>query len=207
VANIKNRTKEISEMFMQSGKNLAQVAASSAFEFWQRKDFRLYVDFQSLSQTEQDRMFNELEVSVLGLFTLSLDYAISIAKNEYGQLLGILQKEITFGFLQLFLDLGTEKRFVDQWRKLIEMRFKEYREHFKAAIKESGSWKEFRGDEEGRQIWARIETITIDCLTHIRRGNVKKDDPLWKLLRKWLITLEAQISPIAKLGEENNPQN
>jgi len=87
------------------------------------------------------------------------------------------------------------------------MRFKEYREHFKAAIKESGSWKEFRGDEEGRQIWARIETITIDCLTHIRRGNVKKDDPLWKLLRKWLITLEAQISPIAKLGEENNPQN
>ncbi|MBF8249436.1 MAG: hypothetical protein HW400_37 [Candidatus Levybacteria bacterium] len=194
-------------MFMQSGKHLAQVVASSAFEFWQRKDFRLYVNFQSLSQTEQDRMFNELEVSVLGLFTLSLDYAISVAKEEYGKLLEVLQKEITYGFLQLFLDLGTEKKFVDQWNKLIEMRFKEYHEHLKAAVKESSSWKELKGDEEVRQTWARIETITIDCLTHIRRGDVKKDDPLWKLLRKWFISLEAQISPIAKLGEEENLQN
>lgn len=199
--------KEISEMFMQSGKNLAQVAASSSFEFWQRKDFRLYVNFQSLSQTEQDRMFNELEVSVLGLFTLSLDYAISIAKVEYKKLLKTLQKEITYGFLQLFSDLGIEKKFLDQWDVLIKMRFKEYHEHLEVAVKESGFWDELKGDEEGRQAWARIETITIDCLTHIRRGDVKKDDPLWKLLRKWFISLEAQISQIAKLGQEENPQN
>lgn len=199
--------KEISEMFMQSGKNLAQVVASSSFEFWKRKDFRLYVNFQSLSQTEQDRMFNELEVSVLGLFTLSLDYAISIAKVEYKKLLKTLQKEITYGFLQLFSDLGIEKKFLDQWDKLIEMRFKEYREDFKIAMRESGSWDELKGDEEMRQTWARIETITIDCLTHVRRGDVKKDDPLWKLLRKWFISLEAQISQITKLGQEENPQN
>lgn len=200
-------SKEISEMFMKSGKNLAQVVASSAFEFWQRKDFRLYVNFQSLSQTEQDRMFNELEVSVLGLFTLSLDYAISIAKEEYKKLLKILQKEITYGFLQLFSDLGIEKKFIDQWDKLIGMRFKEYHEHLEISVKESGSWRELKGDEEMRQTWARIETITIDCMTHIRRGDVKKDDPLWKLLRKWFISLEAQISPIAKLGQEENPRN
>lgn len=204
---MKNRDKEISEMFSESGKKLAQVAAGSSFEFWQRKDFRLYVNFQSLSQTEQDRMFNELEVSILGLFNLSLDYAISVAKVEYKKLLEVLQKEITYGFLQLFLDLGTEKKFIDQWNKLIEMRFKEYHEDFKTAVKESDSWRELKGDEEMRQTWARIETITIDCLTHIRRGEVKKDDPLWKLLRKWFISLEAQVSPIAKIGEENNAQN
>lgn len=204
---MKNRDKAISEMFVKSGKNLAQVAASSSFEFWQRKDFRLYVNFQSLSQTEQDRMFNELEVSVLGLFTLSLDYAASIAEAEYQKLLKTLQKEIVFGFLQLFSDLGVENKFIDQWNKLIGMRFKEYHEDLKTAVKESDSWKELKGDEEMRQTWARIETITIDCLTHIRRGDVKKDDPLWKLLRKWFISLEAQISPIVKLGEEQNPQN
>lgn len=205
--NVKNPSKEISEMFMKSGKNLAQVAANSSFEFWQRKDFRLYVNFQSLSKTEQDRMFNELEVSVLGLFTLNLDYAVSVAKEEYKKPLGIFQKEIVVGFLQLFLELGIEKKFIDQWEELISMRFKEYRQHFKTAVKESDSWKELRGDEEMRQTWARIETITIDCLTHIRRGDVGKDDPLWKLLRKWLISLEAQFPPIAKLGEEDSLKN
>lgn len=204
---MKNHDKEISKMFMQSGQHLAQVVASSAFEFWQRKDFRLYVNFQSLSQTEQDRMFNELEVSVLGLFTLSLDYAISIAKEEYKKLLKTLQREIRYGFIKLFSDLGIEKKFLEQWEKLIDMRFKEYYEDLKTAMKESSAWDELKGDEEMRQTWARIETITIDCLTHIKRGDVKKDDPLWKLLRKWLITLEAQISPIAKLGQEENPQN
>lgn len=204
---MKNIDKEISEMFMQSGNHLAQVVASSSFEFWQRKDFRLYVNFRSLSQTEQDRMFNELEVSVLGLFTLSLDYAISIASVEYKKPLEALQKEIVHGFIQLFVDLGVGKNFIDQWQKLIETRLKEYHEDLKTAVKESDAWEELKGNEEMRQTWARIETITIDCLTHIRRGDVKKDDPLWKLLRKWFISLEAQISPIAKLGREENPQN
>ena len=204
---MKDINKEISEMFAQSGKNLAQVAASSSFEFWQRKDFRLYVNFQSLSQTEQDRMFNELEVSVLGLFALSLDYAISIAEVEYKKLLKTLQNEITYGFLQLFSEVGIEKKFLEQWEGLIDMRFKEYRKDLETAMKESSAWDELKGDEEMRQTWARIETITIDCLTHIQRGDVKKDDPLWKLLRKWLITLEAQISPISKLGQEENPKN
>jgi hypothetical protein len=199
--------KEMAEMFAQSGKRLASLVANSSFEFWQRQDFRLYVDFQSLSRTEQDRMFNELEVSILGLFALSLDYSISTAKKEFKPLLETLQKEIVYGFLNLFSELGVEKKFVDQWDQLIEMRFREYREDFKTAVKESGSWKEFKSDEEGRQAWGRIETITIGCLTHIRRGNVEKDDPLWKLLRKWFISLEAQIAPIAKLAEEDNPKN
>jgi len=59
---VKDRNKEIFAMLRESAGRIAQLVANSAFEFWQRKDFRLYVKFHALSQTEQDRMFNELEV-------------------------------------------------------------------------------------------------------------------------------------------------
>lgn len=204
-----NLKRETAKLITETSKNLAQFVAHSSFEFFQRKDFRLYVDFNKLSQTEQDRMFNELELSVLGLFILHLDHAISFTQKEEQVLVfKAFRKDLAPAFVQLFIDLGIQRKFIDQWNVLIDMRFKEYRKDFEIAMKESSGWKELKNENQKTKITlARIETITIDCLTHIRRGDVKKDDPLWKLLRKWLITLDAQISPIASLGQEENPQN
>ncbi len=198
---MKDLKSETAKLLAGASQNLAQVIASSSFEFFQRKDFRLYVDFNNLSQTEQDRMFNELELSVLGLFILHLDHEILFPLREEQELVfKALRKDIAPAFVQLFIDLGIEKKFIDQWNMLIDMRLKEYRKDFEIAMKESSKWKEFKNDTQKIKItWARIETITIDCLSHIRRGKVEEKDPLWKLLRKWLISLEAQISPMAKL--------
>ena len=202
---MKNIQSETSKIFIESARALAQVVASSSFEFWKRKDFQLYVDFGNLPQTEQDRMFNELEVSVLGLFFLHFDYAVLAADKEYKAALKFLQKEIIAAFLTLFRDLKIEEKFVKQWEELIDMRLKEYGEDFKIAFKESSQMAEFKGDEEDlRFAWARIETITIDCLTHIRRGKVEEKDPLWKLLRKWLITLNGQLNPIIKFAQKED---
>lgn len=197
------------EMLAKSAKNLAQLVANSSYEFWQRKDLRLYVDFGNLSQTEQDRMFNELELTILGLFTLHFEHALSIAeKKEHKIVIESLQKELVPAFLQLFVDLGIEHKYIEEWKTLIAMRFKEYRKDFKTAIKESSKWEEFKGDEETLKVaWARIETMTIDCLTHIRRGKVEKDDPLWKLLRKWLISLDAQLNPITSFAQDEQNKN
>jgi len=73
--------------------------------------------------------------------------------------------------------------------------------HYKIALKEAEKMKEFeKEDKRLKFAWARIETITVDCLSHIRRGEVKEGDPLWKLLRKWFITQDAQLTPVL----ENN---
>ena len=191
---------ETAKLIVGSTQNLAQVVASASFDFFQRKDLRLYVDFDNLSQTEQDRIFNELELSVLGLFVLYFDYEVNQASLEEKKIVfSSLRKDLPAAFLQMFIELGIEKKFIDQWKMLIEMRLKEYRGHFGLAMKESSKWKEFKEEKLSQSAWAQIETIAIDCLTHIRRGKVEKDDPLWKLLRKWLITLYAQISPMSKL--------
>ncbi len=198
---------EITQMLVKSGKNLAQIVASSSFDFWKRADFRLYVNFKGITQTEQDRMFNELEVSLLGLFALHLDHVQSNTQGELKLVLKTLQKELVAGFLALFFDLDVEEKYVHEWQQLIDLRFDEYRRDFKAALKESESLKEFKGDEELRIAWARTETITIDCLTHIRRGEVEEKDPLWKLLQKWFITLDASLNPILDMSQKNSSAN
>ena len=197
---MKDLKSETAKLIVGSTQNLAKVVASASFDFFQRKDLRLYVDFDNLSQTEQDRIFNELELSVLGLFVLYFDYEVNQVSLEKKKIVfSSLRKDLPAAFLQMFIELGIEKKFIDQWKMLIEMRLKEYRGHFGLAMKESSKWKEFKEEKLSQSAWAQIETIAIDCLTHIRRGKVEKDDPLWKLLRKWLITLYAQISPMSKL--------
>lgn len=190
--------RETAKLLLKSSKNLAEFIASSAFEFWQRKDFRLFIDFNNISKTEQDRIFNELEISLLGLFILKFDHALLVAKNEQKVVLGALKKDLAPAFIQILADAGVENKFIGQWDYLIDMRLKEYRKDLKTALKESSSWEELKGDEDIRIAWARIETITIDCLTHVRRGKVEEGDPLWKLLRKWFITMDATLNPITQ---------
>lgn len=196
---------EIDTMMTDAGQRIASLIAGSSFEFWNRKDFRLYVNFNSLDRTEQDRIFNELEVSILGLFTLHLDNAISlVAAKEKKVALNLLKESIYSGFLQMMSDLGIENKFLKEWKVLIDMRINEYRKDFKTTVKKSSNWKELKNEDEKMKLaWSRTETITIDCLTHIRQGDVKKEDPLWKLLRKWFITLDFQLEPIASLGEDS----
>jgi len=192
-------SKQTAELLLKSSESLAQSIPVIAFEFWQRKDFRILVDFFRLSRTEQDRMFNELEVSIIGLFDLYLAYINSIAPPEYKKMVEIVQKELIGSFLAFMSKNGVEKKYIEIWEKLIEIRLKEYWQHYKISLKEAAAWKEFKDDNVLRVNWARIETITIDCITHIRRGKVKKGDPLWKLLRKWFIDFNAKLLPLEKL--------
>lgn len=192
--------KETTKMIAKSSKAIAQLVASESFEFWQRKDFRLYVEFDNLDQTEQDRMFNEFEVSVIGLFIFKFRDAAFGKDKEKQIVFKALEKDLPLAFLQLFIDLGIEQKHIELWRELIKMRLKEYEGHLKVSLEESKKWPELKNEPEDlKKAWARIETITIDCLTHIRRGKVEEGDSLWKLIRKWLLTVDAKLTPIASL--------
>ena len=194
---------EIIEMLDHAAEKLAEAVASLSFDVWSRKDFRLFVNFPNISQTEQDRIFNELEVSILGLLILKFDDGISKKDKEFGLMLVHFENKLIEGFLNLFRNLKVEEKYVKQWRTLIDMRLSEYRKDYKIAIKESEKMKELDENEDLKISWARIETITIDCLTHIRRGDVEEKDPLWKFLRKWLINLESKLAPLTSAINED----
>ena len=176
-------------------KSLVLDISQSGFEFWQDKDFRNLVSFETLSQTEQDRIFNEVLVTGLGLLALYLDNAKSeVALTEHQIYFNNLQKESLSFFIIYLKEIGVPAKFAKIWQKLIDLRLEEYREDYQTAIKESGYWKEFKGDLKLRKMWAQIETLAIDSLHHIRRGKAKTDDPLWKMIRTWLIELYKKIA-------------
>lgn len=186
-------------MMLEAGERIAQMIAAESFELWQRKDFRLYIDFDHLDQREQDRIFNELEVSLIGLYVLRLDQAIQSAPKEKEIVLKALRAGIKEGFLKVLSDGGVEEKYIRQWKSLIDMRLKEYREDLATAMKMSEKDKNFKGEAESlRSAWARAETLKIDCLSHIRRGKFDETDPLWKFLTKWFITMDARLSPVTE---------
>lgn len=188
---------EALELLKKSGMKLAELAAHASFGIWQKEDFRNLIYFNQIGKKEQDRIFNELELTVLGLFILNLDRSIFqgvLIENQ--KPLKFLQKEIKNGFLNLMASLGIEQNFVDLWKGLIDMRISEYRKNYKLALKTSKTMNELKNSDDFRIIWARVETLTICSLNHIRRGNVKKDDPLWRYLKSWLLELDEQFSKI-----------
>lgn len=161
---------------------VGQIIANAAFSFWQEEKFRMVVDFDKISQTEQDRIFNELEVSALGLFVLKYNH---------------LEEQGVEAFLGLMKEVGIQEQFLKTWEQLIDLRLKEYIEDYQTAINETKNFDELKNKEE-RVIWSRIETITIDCLTHIRRGDVKEGDPLWKMLRGWFMMLDLAFNKVVQ---------
>lgn len=189
--------KDLDQLLIETGEKFGQIIGQASFDFWQDQTFRNLVNFDNLSQTEQDRIFNELEVSALGLFSLNLDQAIKSAKSNEQEMFYIkLKPALIEGFLSLFKKLGVEKQYINEWRLLIDMRLEEYRKDFEISLKESKKLKEAKDNSELQVLWAKIETISIDCLTHIRRGDVKEKDPLWRMLRRWLTGLEVTFDKL-----------
>ena len=189
-------------------KNLAMMIAEKSFELWERKDFRSLVNFAAIGKTEQDRIFNELEVTGLGFIKFHLDNQRLRADDEAKDFfLSEIQKRIPQQFLAKMTEMGVEQKFVKIWDKLIKLRFDEYEEDLKLAHLQSANREEVKGDKKWFQpIWASIETMAICGLQHIRRGKTTPKDPLWKMLRKWLLEMEKDLTMLfANLDKSMSP--
>lgn len=155
------------------------------------------VDFDNISQTEQDRIFNEIEVSFLGLFLIYLDnlhqqFALKVEKDQIKK----LQIAAQNGFLSIYQDLNIGEQLIKQWELLILIRLKEYRKDFKALMKQN--IKDFKDNQSLKLKWARIQTITLDALTHIRRGKLDEKDLLRRYLQDWILNVDKIFSDAIK---------
>lgn len=187
------------DILKKLGKGLAEVVAKVSFMLWEKKEFREFIDFDNISRPEQDRIFNELEVSFLGLFYLYLDnLSAQLKSGEEKKITEKLKDSLVKGFISLYKDLNIEAKFIKTWELLIDMRFKEYQKDFKALMKEGKKMEKLQDDEKFRLFWARVETITLDCLQHIRRGKLDQKDPLRKYLQDWVVSVDKIYSDTVK---------
>jgi hypothetical protein len=170
---------------------LSQAAAASAYELFRDKEFRRIAGIERLSQVEQDRIFNELVVAFLVLIMLLLEAPDLRVPRELRKYLADLNKRISEAYVEHLRTLGVESNHLDDWEKLISMRYEEYardkHEVRGAAMQIESAEKSLDLDGLSRiQLLVPVQSVSIGCHHHICRGNTDGQDDLFKQILKSL---------------------
>jgi hypothetical protein len=191
---------------------MAQASASSAFHLFSDKEFRRLARFEQMSQTEQDRIFNELAVAHLVLIMLLIEAPDLKAETELRHYLGGLEKRIPKAYVENLRGLGVETEHLEIWDKLISMRYEEYardRHGVRAAAMQIElSEKQLDMESLSKiQLLVPVQAVAIGCHHHVCRGNTEGRDDLFKVTLKSLaafyvdlrVRLEGgKITPLTK---------
>lgn len=177
----------LDQMAQATAANLSQAAASAAFQVFENKQFRKLAGFNRLSQAEQDRIFNELVVANLVLFMFVFEAPdLRVADEQRAYLAGV-NKKIPLAYVQNLRNLGIEAKHLQDWEKLIGMRYEEYakdRHQVRAAAMELESKERSlnMASLSKIQMLVPVQTVAIGCHDHICRGETKGKDDLFKLI-------------------------
>ena len=175
----------LDQMADATAAGMAQAAAASAFRLFRAKEFRRLARLEELSQTEQDRIFNELVVAHLILIMLLLEAPDLRAEADLRHYLGDLQKRLPKAYVENLRGLGVEAEHLETWYKLISMRYEEYardRHGVRAAAMQIES-SEKQLDMEGLskiQMLVPVQAVAIGCHHHVCRGETEGRDELFK---------------------------
>ncbi|MFZ5365971.1 MAG: hypothetical protein ACOZBZ_01630 [Patescibacteria group bacterium] len=185
---------------------LVQAASNQAFKLFRDKKFREFAEFEKLDKTEQDRIFNELVVSYLVLLMLTLEAPDLHGEQELKEYFLIVKDEIPKAHLDYLKDLGIEKRYLEDWKKLIQMRYDEYSsdklEARKAAMEIESKEKELTVEGLADiQLFLPVQTVAIGCHHHILRGKTEGKDELFKLILRSLSRFYVEIRVPLEGGE------
>jgi hypothetical protein len=177
---------------------LAQAAASSAFQIFRDQDFWRLARLEQLSQTEQDRIFNELVVASLVLIMLVLEAPDLRVAGDFRNYLADLNKRIPKAHVDHLRTLGVEAKHLRDWEKLITMRYEEYardRHDVRAAAMQiESSEKGLDLDDLSKiQMLVPVQAVAIGCHHHICRGDTKGRDELFKLMLQSLSRFYAEV--------------
>jgi hypothetical protein len=177
----------LDQMAETTAAGLSQAAASASFQLFKDKHFRKLAGFDGLSQTEQDRIFNELVVANLVLIMLVFEAPDLRVADEYRDYLTGVKKRIPKAYVQNLKDLGIETKYLRDWEKLIDMRYEEYardRHEVRAAAMELESKeRSLNMDTLSKiQVLVPVQAVAIGCHHHVCRGETKGKDDLFKLI-------------------------
>jgi len=182
----KTQFESLDQMADATAAAFSQAAASTAFQLFKDERFRKLADFNRLSQTEQDRIFNELVVANLVLIMLMFEAPDLRLPDESRDYPAEVKKRIPQAYVQNLRDLGIEAKYLQDWEKLIDMRYEEYardKHDVRAAAMELES-KERSLDMKSLskiQMLVPVEAVAIGCHHHICRGKTTGKDELFKL--------------------------
>lgn len=180
---------------------MVQAAAGSAFHLFRDAGFRRLADLERLSQTEQDRIFNELVVASVVLIMLLLEAPDLPVAKEFRAYCADLRTRIPRAHLTQLKALGVEAENLRDWECLITMRYEEYardRHDVRAAAMHRESLDTGLSVDglSKIQLLVPVQAAAIGCHHHVCRGDTEGRDELFKLILRSLsrFYLELRVS-------------
>ena len=172
-------------MAQATAANLSQSASAAAYEIFCDKEVRRMVDFERLSQVEQDRIFNELVVAFLALVMLLLEAPDLRVAPELRNYFAELKDRIPAAYVGQLKSLGVEAQHLRDWEKLISLRYEEYardkHEVRSTAMQIESAEKTLDLESLSKiQLLVPVQAVAIGCHDHICRGNTAGQDDLFK---------------------------
>jgi hypothetical protein len=205
----KSQFESLDHMANETAAVLVRAAGGSAFQLFKDKQFRQSAGFEQKSQTEQDRIFNELVVASVVLIMLVLEAPDLRVATEFQEYLSDLIKKIPKAHVDYLRTSGVETKHLRTWKKLIAMRYDEYardRHDVRAAAMQIESSEKGLdiNDLSKIQMLVPVQAVAIGCHHHICRGDTEGQDDLFKLtlraLSKFYVELRVRLE-----GGRNTP--
>ena len=177
---------------------LVRAAAGSAFELFRDTEFRRLASLEQLSQTEQDRIFNELVVASVVLIMLLLEAPDLRMATDFRAYCAELRARIPRAHVSRLRSLGVEGEHLRDWERLITMRYEEYardRHDVRAAAMHIESLeKSLSVDGLSKiQLLVPVQATAIGCHHHVCRGNTDGRDELFKAILRSLSRLYLEL--------------
>jgi len=189
----------LDQMADETAAALVRAASGDAFKLFRDKQFRQLAGFGQISQTEEDRIFNELVVASVVLIMLVLEAPDLRVAEEFKGYLSKLIKKIPKAHLDYLKESGVKsKKHLRDWKKLIDMRYKEYardkHDVRAAAMQIESSEKGLDLDDLSKiQMLVPVQAVAIGCHHHICRGKTDGQDDLFKLTLRALSKFYVQL--------------
>jgi len=195
----KPQFESLDQMANETAAALVRAASGDAFKLFRDKQFRQLAGFEQKSQTEEDRIFNELVVGSVVLIMLILEAPDLRVAGEFKGYLSKLIKKIPNAHVDYLRASGVKsKKHLKEWKKLIDMRYKEYardKHDVRAAVMQiESSEKALDLDDLSKiQMLVPVQAVAIGCHHHICRGDTDGQDDLFRLTLKSLSKFYVQL--------------
>ncbi len=183
-----------------ANKLVRESVAIKSYSLWKDTQFRELIGFYNLTNKQQDKIFNDLQLASLLYVLLFLEDRAKKSGDLNSVVYANIGEYVFDSFLNMMRDVNLTNKQINLWKKLINLREREYKQDLKYIIKESKKWDIFnKADKKMYEAWGGLATISLGVLRHIKRDyKYSSKDRLWRLIRKWLVSIEVELVNIFK---------
>ena len=168
-------------------KKMVDKTMISATSFFNDPDIRKIINYSKIDEEERNRILNEILLSGIGLAILSVETMSKTGSGERQTHARMIKREIENHYPDQLVGWGVDEKNIKMWRKLIEMRCKEYRKDF-------DEYKEDLPKIRDSNPWTPV--VATRGAFHILRGELEPGSIFFKHFSPWMKSLEGEILDI-----------